>query len=749
MEEVVPGIHLLKDAAIELQKSNALRRLFLLLVNIGNYLNSSSTHGCAAGFKLSSLWKVIDHRSTKGTSSLLHLLAKVCSISYVNIIDCMVLRLEFHRIMEEVVPGIHLLKDAAKELQKSNALRRLFLLLVNIGNYLNSSSTHGCAAGFKLSSLWKVIDHRSTKGTSSLLHLLAKMDRTLLNELEHELPSIYRASENSVEEIKTSLRSLGEKCKILGNELKVKQGIAEFEEIRQYLEDHCYIELEVTNESLMEMLKAENDLALFFCENISSFKIEECLKIFKILITRLRQAVQENEAQERRMIRKGKIKIVENEEKEPKAVEEQHEEKFFATLEKGHNLHSRRRVPASTKEQERDCYVTENINEVNTNNTVDHKEEKSTHPSNPKSMSTTLRNSDLNCEVMCLNDFVEILEKQSPMDIRRPLNRKLKTSSLKNKNDQQEEIALNIPSNSDSSTFTANSSPKSASDEGFESEKDKENSIVNLSTSPTSMRFTTNGLQNSNGGNTASTSTSQFTSQSRPLLTITASSSTMKQQKTTVAKKNINDSSAKTGQKSLTLLSQQRVKAQCKSYLPVASSLPLREHGMRSATGRSPNFITSSQMGKSGAGSVTKASVNSSYGVCNGVLQKPAKRLSSSPGVHLVTPRSTLVTLPAGTNRRMSTPQRTSHELSVQSRRTGTSFNGRLVGTAEKRDIMLKPQVSTSSRPRLIKTGSLPQSSNLPKMNSIEKPKPLRRTSEQVGNLEITGKSTMGRPKWI
>uniref|UniRef100_A0A0K0DBW7 FH2 domain-containing protein n=1 Tax=Angiostrongylus cantonensis TaxID=6313 RepID=A0A0K0DBW7_ANGCA len=104
--------------------------------------------------------------------------------------------------MEEIVPGIHLLKEAAKgevlsvityrysflltlmpiaplfiknELQGSNALRRLLLLIVNIGNYINGTSTHGCAAGFKLSSLWKVIDHRATKGTSSLLHLLAKV----------------------------------------------------------------------------------------------------------------------------------------------------------------------------------------------------------------------------------------------------------------------------------------------------------------------------------------------------------------------------------------------------------------------------------------------------------------------------------------------------------------------------------------------------------------------------------------------
>ncbi|VDM72959.1 unnamed protein product [Strongylus vulgaris] len=89
-------------------------------------------------------------------------------------IECMLLRLEFHRVMEDVVPNVHLLKIACTELRKSSSIRRLLLLLVNIGNYLNSSSSHGNAAGFKMSSLWKIIDHKATKGSSSLLHLVAK-----------------------------------------------------------------------------------------------------------------------------------------------------------------------------------------------------------------------------------------------------------------------------------------------------------------------------------------------------------------------------------------------------------------------------------------------------------------------------------------------------------------------------------------------------------------------------------------------
>uniref|UniRef100_A0A0K0DNN8 FRIGIDA-like protein n=1 Tax=Angiostrongylus cantonensis TaxID=6313 RepID=A0A0K0DNN8_ANGCA len=213
---------------------------------------------------------------------------------------------------------------------------------------------------------------------------------------------LYGLYKNSVEEIKTSLRSLGEKCTTLGKELKKIQG-AEFEEIRQYLEDHCYAELEVTNGSLKEMLKAENELAIFFCENKSSFKIEECLK--------------ENDEQERLILRKEKNKMVECDENKQKAESEQRAESFFAFLEKGHHVHTRRRIRVGAIEPERDRKagkipsLPKVVESTRTDVTL-HDDEKSKQTSNTMSVNTNLRNSDFCAGVLYLNDYVEILEKQ-------------------------------------------------------------------------------------------------------------------------------------------------------------------------------------------------------------------------------------------------------------------------------------------------------------------------------------------------
>uniref|UniRef100_A0A914RLN9 FH2 domain-containing protein n=1 Tax=Parascaris equorum TaxID=6256 RepID=A0A914RLN9_PAREQ len=48
-------------------------------------------------------------------------------------------------------------------------------MLVQIGNFLNANGSCGNAAGFKLNSLWKIVDMKATKKSITLLHFIAMM----------------------------------------------------------------------------------------------------------------------------------------------------------------------------------------------------------------------------------------------------------------------------------------------------------------------------------------------------------------------------------------------------------------------------------------------------------------------------------------------------------------------------------------------------------------------------------------------
>ncbi|KAK5964707.1 FH2 domain-containing protein [Trichostrongylus colubriformis] len=681
-------------------------------------------------------------------------------------IDCMILRLEFHRIMEEVVPGIHLLQMAATELRQSHALRRLLLLLVNIGNYLNSSSAHGNAAGFRLSSLWQVIDHKATKGSASLLHLLAKMDPQLLCDLEHELPNISRASESSLEEIKTNLRFLGEQCTSLSNQLKTKQD-SEFEEIRDYLTEHCHIELKETNKALTELLKIQDDLALFFCENKGSFKIEECLKIFKILLVRLRQALQENEERERRLSRKQRSRTVDEtilDRKDGQKGEEPDEEKFLATLEKGQKYYNRKRLSLRSDDQARERELQKNtrirrLKEIVPNESLLVEDHSEVLPSKSSPTPSPLRTSPFHAKVSDLNDYAEILEKQqsSPRIVRRSA---VVSKAASPAPASHQAIILNIPTESETSTPSARSSPKSTSDEGFESEKDKENSSIR---SPSSTTITPPTMKKSTKPTEKVPERKQvldrippktsrptvlvrpLTTASPPKVTTTAANAT----KAAPLTRNRVGQQISSAVPQSAAVPQQNSRPKTTNQTP--STTPCRPHVSVKVTTRPPPpkaTPTNRALAMAGSKPPTATARPAAEG------SKPVKKVGGVPSgtVASVIARTALASSalspPA---RRMSTPHTISRDPPPPTmRRPSQATVKRAEGN--RRDVTMKPQVSTSSRPSLIKTGSIPQSPNLPKMDAVEKPRPLRKTSlhhSSSSSPESTTSRGTAKPKWV
>lgn len=660
-------------------------------------------------------------------------------------IECMVFRLEFHRIMEEVVPGIHLLKTAATELRQSRALRRLLLLLVNIGNYLNSSSAHGNAAGFKLSSLWKVIDHKATNGASSLLHLLAKMEPDLLPQLELQLPTNSGASEISVEEIRTSLRALGEQCTALSSQLKAMKS-REFEEIREYLTEHCDIELSETNKSLGELLQIQEELALFFCENKSSFKIEECLKIFKILIVRLRQAHQENVEREERCSRKQRASFAPGK-KESSADGEPNENRFLATLETGQKHYSRKRISArvSNTAREREIERSTRPSPARSHPTDSPELERRSETCIPTASAAHCLPPTSAFHVTDLKDYVEILEKQISPHIRRSVAVTKRVSPARGHQD----IALSIPSESDAST-SARSSPKSSSDEGFDSEKDKDNSISRKisATTPSNATLSTDKKAPA----VAELIYEDATTPQKLPSPVQAPVPLKGMRSSTII---LNEASSPKGNSIASRCSPPVIAVldSCPNpcdkpfSLQAPSNPPRREPATPKTAGRFSAPSESKQVSASRSPApVTQlrppmeiSKVKKVTGIMNNV---PTTYASRKPLVSQATipPRRKTSTPPQSISREAAATQ--------QSRRPRQAVVKRAITTDEGREAASN-QVSTSSRPRLIKTGSVPQSSNLPRMDVVEKPRPLRKASDSTRPMGHPSTRVAPRPKWV
>uniref|UniRef100_A0A914WWS6 FH2 domain-containing protein n=1 Tax=Plectus sambesii TaxID=2011161 RepID=A0A914WWS6_9BILA len=214
-------------------------------------------------------------------------------------IEGMVLKGEFSTVMDSVRPSVDSISAAANELKSSRALQDVLLLVLQVGNYLNSGTHGGNAVGIKLSSLWKVAEIRANRPNMTLLHFIAAQTQSA-SELVEQMPHLEPASKYSLENIRCDVRTIAEKAIRVAKQIEhLSSSDPFFFSLRDFLESAKESVAEVEKE--LDRLNAVRlELADFFCEDATTFKLEECFKIFEIFVTRLTKAAEDNKERKAR-----------------------------------------------------------------------------------------------------------------------------------------------------------------------------------------------------------------------------------------------------------------------------------------------------------------------------------------------------------------------------------------------------------------------------------------------------------------
>ncbi|TMS17627.1 FH2 domain-containing protein 1 [Larimichthys crocea] len=213
-------------------------------------------------------------------------------------LDVMILQQEFDPAVTSLCVAARCLREAARELLSCPELHSILRLVLKAGNYMNAGGYSGNAAGFRISSLLKLADTKANKPGMNLLHFVAmeavKKDQSLLSfpsQLGH-VGSASRLSEESVLEDLSKLKS---------RVVALKANIQTEAEIQQHTQPF----LEVAEERLKEaedevegMKMSSQALVEFFCEDDSTFKLEEACRVFHSFCHRFQRAVQENAERE-------------------------------------------------------------------------------------------------------------------------------------------------------------------------------------------------------------------------------------------------------------------------------------------------------------------------------------------------------------------------------------------------------------------------------------------------------------------
>lgn len=234
-------------------------------------------------------------------------------------ISTMSFRSDFTSYMNDTEKQLSIILIGCKELLTSESLRRIFYLFLHMGNYLNAD---GKTVGFKLNTLWSIDSMRATnKDGLSLIHLVAQRMKDCIDDMKDELKTINESAQIPLENIKDETNAFNERLKTLINRVENKNDDKYFTFIKEYLID-VKEKIEYIQKILADIEGNRLELALYFCEQEKTFKLEECFKIFSTFLTRFYNAASDNQKREERENRRKNAKQNEQKDKENEKIAE-------------------------------------------------------------------------------------------------------------------------------------------------------------------------------------------------------------------------------------------------------------------------------------------------------------------------------------------------------------------------------------------------------------------------------------------
>ncbi|XP_038122305.1 FH2 domain-containing protein 1 isoform X1 [Culex quinquefasciatus] len=213
-------------------------------------------------------------------------------------IEGMLLKEEFKANLIYLEPNINAMLYAGEDLINNKALQEVLYMVVVAGNFLNSGGYAGNAAGVKLSSLQKLTDIRANKPGMNLIHfvaLQAEKKNCELLEFPGQMSTLENAAKTTVEQISNEINAIDTRIKKIKRQIELPKTE---EDIKYQMVDFINAserDIVMLQRGLKELEAMRLQLADFFCEDVGSFKMEECFKIFHNFCEKFQQAVKDNE----------------------------------------------------------------------------------------------------------------------------------------------------------------------------------------------------------------------------------------------------------------------------------------------------------------------------------------------------------------------------------------------------------------------------------------------------------------------
>lgn len=120
-------------------------------------------------------------------------------------------KLAFAGKKADIKPPVEILKTACTEVLESKKLKRVIQVILVLGNFLNGGTARGNYDGFKLDTLVKMSDTKTTDNKATLVHYFSDVIDAKFKDLADwtaELPSVESAVRTSMQTLESEIRNL-------------------------------------------------------------------------------------------------------------------------------------------------------------------------------------------------------------------------------------------------------------------------------------------------------------------------------------------------------------------------------------------------------------------------------------------------------------------------------------------------------------------------------------------------------------
>ncbi|XP_018428968.1 PREDICTED: FH2 domain-containing protein 1-like [Nanorana parkeri] len=227
--------------------------------------------------------------------------------SYPQRLEVMILKEEFFPQLNSLKQSVEIQTAAATELLQCEELHTIIHLVLKAGNYMNAGGYAGSAMGFRMGSLLKLADTKANKPGMNLMHFVVqeaeKNNRTLLCFPE-KLTHLTQASRITSLDVESDLETLSQRLRSTREALRDQPDLKH--EMTPFLQV-AEVELREVFCSLQSLRDSRRALMDFFCEDESTFRLEDLCLIFSTFCAKFAAAAQDNKDREKAEHRKERL----------------------------------------------------------------------------------------------------------------------------------------------------------------------------------------------------------------------------------------------------------------------------------------------------------------------------------------------------------------------------------------------------------------------------------------------------------